>query len=360
MTKNNVPDGIHYLIEFFGCDTRQINSIEFWKKMLPDCLDGTSMKVLHGYFYKFKPQGITGFLLLSSSHISVHTWPDQKYVACDIFTCASEEETDLAFKRLSDEVIHEHMNMEKVNRGFQFLNLPIFCNGEVMKIKIRSILCETQSHFQKIVIADTKEFGKCLIIDGVMQTAETDHEVYDRELLKNLKKTDTNILILGGGDGYIAQMAVRENPDLTVDIVDLDSEVINAAKTFLGQKIFDNERVNLSMGDALHFLKTGDKKYDGIVCDLTDTPIGTKKEADEFGNFFKQILALSKDRLKRGGWISVQSGASCTAESFTDDATIIEKILKKEQFGAILRSDVFIPSYGESCAFMFAENIKNK
>lgn len=352
---NKIPDGIHYLIEFFGCDAEQIDSVDFWKRILPESVEETSMEVLHSYFHKFEPQGVTGFLLLSSSHISVHTWPDLGYVACDIFTCATKEETDLAFERLKKEVSCEHMNADVVNRGFQFLNLPIFCNGEEMKIEINSVLHETQSDFQKIVVADTKDYGKCLIIDGVMQTAETDHEIYDRELLKNLKKTDSDILILGGGDGYIAQMAAENDPNLNIDIVDLDIEVINSAKKFLGQKIFDNKKVRLSIGDALHFLKTGDKSYDGIVCDLTDTPIGSKKETEEFQKFLEKILTLSKSRLKNGGWISVQSGASCTAEGFVDEAAIIEGILKKDEFEKISRSDVFIPSYGESCAFLFAQ-----
>lgn len=353
--KNNIPDGIHYLIEFFGCDPKQIDSEDFWKRVLPKSIEGTSMEILHSYFHKFQPQGITGFLLLSSSHISIHTWPDQGYVACDIFTCASKEETETAFERLKKEVSHEHINADVVNRGYQFLNLPIFCNGEVMKIEINSILHNMQSDFQKIVVADTKDYGRCLIIDDVMQTAESDHEIYDRELLKKLKKTDENILILGGGDGYIAQMAVRDNINLKIDIVDLDIEVINSAKKFLDQKVFDNKNVKLFIGDALHFLKTTDKSYDGIICDLTDTPIGTKQEMEEFDEFFKKTISLSKAKLKNGGWISVQGGASCTTENYTDEAGIINKIMKQEDFDNISKSDKYIPSYGESCAFLFAQ-----
>jgi len=352
--KNSNPNGIHYLIELFGCDAEQIDSLDFWEKILPKTVKGTSMEVLHSYFHKFNPKGVTGFLLLSSSHISVHTWPENGYVACDIFTCASKEETDLVLERLEKEVVHDHASIEKVNRGYQFLNLPIFCNGDMMKIEINAVLHENQSDFQKIVIADTKEYGKCLIIDDVMQTAETDHEIYDREMLKPMKKTDKNILILGGGDGYVAQMALQKNHKINIDIIDLDVDVVKSAQKFLDQDVFDNKKVNLSIGDALHFLKVGDKIYDGIACDLTDTPIGTKKEAMEFKKFFEKILTFSKNRLKSGGWVSVQGGASSTAESFIDEVAIIEKILQ-DNFTNITRRDVFIPSYGESCAFLFGK-----
>jgi len=353
--KRENPNGIHYLIEFFGCDSEQIDAINFWERILPESVKGTSMEVLHSYFHKFDPHGITGFLLLSSSHISVHTWPEQKYVACDIFTCASEEETDLALGRLIDNVSHDRINLEKVNRGFQFLNLPLFCNGEMMKVEINEILHEVQTDFQKIVIVDTKKYGKCLIIDSVMQTAETDHEIYDCEILNKLKDTDKNILVLGGGDGYVAQMAIEKNPKLNVDVIDLDVEVVKGAQKFLNQNIFDDKNVHLSIGDAIHFLKTGEGKYDGIVCDLTDTPIGTKKEAIEFENFFEKIIQLSKERLNEGGWLSVQGGASVTADGFIDEAEIIKKILEKNKLYDIERKDVFIPSYGESCVFLFGK-----
>ena len=114
------PNGIHYLIEFHGCPFQQLDSLEHWQAIMPAAVAGTSMEVLHSFFYPFEPQGLTGFLLLSSSHISVHTWPEKGYAACDLFTCASEAETDLALERLISSITHERVSVQKVTRGFQF------------------------------------------------------------------------------------------------------------------------------------------------------------------------------------------------------------------------------------------------
>lgn len=38
---------------------------------------------------RFPNGGLTAFLILSQSHISVHTWPEREYAAFDIFTCDS-------------------------------------------------------------------------------------------------------------------------------------------------------------------------------------------------------------------------------------------------------------------------------
>ena len=36
---------------------------------------------------KFEPQGVTVICLLSESHISIHTWPEEGKAAVDVYTC---------------------------------------------------------------------------------------------------------------------------------------------------------------------------------------------------------------------------------------------------------------------------------
>ncbi|MEK9151519.1 MAG: methyltransferase [Patescibacteria group bacterium] len=225
-------------------------------------------------------------------------------------------------------------------------------------MKIKKMLSSTASDFQDIAVFDTDEYGRCLVIDGVMQTAETDHSVYDRELLKLLQTSDRKILILGGGDGYVAEMALKLNESLDIKVVDIDVEVVQAAEHFLGQKIFHHEHVDLYVEDVFRFLEFTVREinghFDGIVCDLTDVPLG-RKEQEGFEKFYNSIVSFSKDILKPEGWISVQGGASEVTSDFIDSAKILEHILKKN-FSDVARSDVFIPSYGESCAFLFGKN----
>lgn len=38
-------------------------------------------------FHKFSPQGISGVVVISESHLAVHTWPELGYAAVDVFTC---------------------------------------------------------------------------------------------------------------------------------------------------------------------------------------------------------------------------------------------------------------------------------
>lgn len=239
----------------------------------------------------------------------------------------------------------------------QFISLPVFSTGKRMKAEVKNILFKKKSGFQEILIADLKEFGKCLILDGIMQCAEKDHEIYDREMLKMLKKSDKNILILGGGDGFVSKMALKLNPKLKVRLVELDIEVVKACEKKLNSGLSKNKKVNLYIEDVFHFLKFTvhrvGGKADGIVCDLTDAPIGRKNKKD-FEKFYSDIIKFSFSHLRTGGWMSIQAGASENTSHYIDAVEIIRKMLKK-YFTKVERSDIFIPSYGEKCAFLFGK-----
>ncbi|MFA5961944.1 MAG: methyltransferase [Parcubacteria group bacterium] len=244
----------------------------------------------------------------------------------------------------------------------EYIHIPIYSTGEKMKIKVKKIVENIKSEFQDISVVDTDIFGRCLVIDGVIQGTDDDSDIYDREMLKFLKRTDEKILILGGGDGSLAESILEKNPHAHIQIIDLDVEVINCCKKHFGQKIFDDPRVNLYIGDALHHMKSTIKKingkFDGIICDLTDIPIGRKKKKD-FVNFYEELIAISSKVLQKNGWMSIQAGASETNGYYLNMIKIVDGIAKKH-FSRVSRSDVFIPSFGEKGAFLFIEKIAKK
>ncbi len=116
--KNSKPNGTHYLIGLSGCDKVQLNDMSFWKKTLLEASNEAQIPVLKNYFYQFEPQGLTGFLLLASSHISVHTWPELGYAALDVFTCSDQERTQKAVDFILKEINFKKKNIKKRRRGY--------------------------------------------------------------------------------------------------------------------------------------------------------------------------------------------------------------------------------------------------
>jgi S-adenosylmethionine decarboxylase len=117
---NSAPDGIHHLVELFGCCPNQINSQPFWETILDAALKGADIQILNRHFYCFAPQGVTGYILLSASHVSIHTWPENGYVACDVFSCGDESETSAIVRRITEAIRHERTHITTLRRGYRF------------------------------------------------------------------------------------------------------------------------------------------------------------------------------------------------------------------------------------------------
>ena len=62
-------------------------TVEPMREILCKAAAAGGATVLHEHFHQFAPCGVTGFLLLAESHISVHTWVEEGFAAVDIFTC---------------------------------------------------------------------------------------------------------------------------------------------------------------------------------------------------------------------------------------------------------------------------------
>lgn len=226
-----------------------------------------------------------------------------------------------------------------------------------MRIKINGEKKEIKSDSQRITIVESQKFGKILVIDDVVQCAEKDHEIYDKAILEPLSEKDEKILLLGAGSGYVASLAIEKNPKIKITIIDLDSKVVEMSKMFLGQRIFDSKNVKLYIKDALEYLeKAAQKKiiFCGIICDLTDTPIGAIEGA-EFENFYEKVVMFSKKCLKNNGWLSIQAGAAKVSGKYVNGVSIINKVLKEKGFKDIVQKNVMIPSFGEENAFLFCK-----
>lgn len=79
--------GKHYLLNLFGCSFVLLNDEHFLVDLLENAAAASGATVLKTVYEKFEPQGVTVICLLSESHISIHTWPEEGKAACDIYTC---------------------------------------------------------------------------------------------------------------------------------------------------------------------------------------------------------------------------------------------------------------------------------
>jgi S-adenosylmethionine decarboxylase len=83
--------GKHIIIDGFECDSSHLNNITYLENLCNKAALDAGMEVLYSHFHHFQPQGVTGILLLSTSHMSIHTWPEERYASLDFYTCGNQD-----------------------------------------------------------------------------------------------------------------------------------------------------------------------------------------------------------------------------------------------------------------------------
>jgi S-adenosylmethionine decarboxylase len=108
--------GAHVLADFWGCQFEKLDDEQLLMDYLRQAAKSAQMTILGEESHKFSPQGFTGLLLLSESHISIHTYPERGYAAIDVFTCGGGM-TQNAIAFLKEVLQPEHVNQMVVRRG---------------------------------------------------------------------------------------------------------------------------------------------------------------------------------------------------------------------------------------------------
>ncbi len=115
--------GDHLLIELYDCDTNLINDVIKIEELMLEAVKISGATTLNSTFHKFSPHGVSGVVVISESHFSIHTWPEYGYCALDIFTCGNEIKSHLALEYLKKELSAGNISVTEVKRGI--LNFPV-------------------------------------------------------------------------------------------------------------------------------------------------------------------------------------------------------------------------------------------
>jgi S-adenosylmethionine decarboxylase proenzyme len=108
--------GTHLLVEYLGCPAARLDDAEALETSLREAALAAGARVIQAAFHHFAPHGVTGFLLLEESHLSIHTWPERGYAAVDFFTCGSSS-PDVAERCLRSALQATRVEILQVVRG---------------------------------------------------------------------------------------------------------------------------------------------------------------------------------------------------------------------------------------------------
>ncbi len=218
---------------------------------------------------------------------------------------------------------------------------------------IEEVLYSGRTGFQSIEVIRTGSFGKCLVLDGKIQSSEADEFIYHEALVQPAMVTHPcpeTVFIAGGGEGATLREVLSHKTVKRAVMVDIDAEVVALCQKLLpdhSRGAFADKRSELHHVDARDYLAKSRQQFDIIIIDLPD-PI---EEGPAYLLYTREFYQLIKDRLAADGIICVQAGSASWKELL--NFTAVNHTLRSV-FPIVCPYLVDVASFGGPWGFCFA------
>lgn len=124
--------GRHILIEYYDCDRKVLENSSLIEKYMLSAAKLAKATIVESVFHTFNPWGISGVVVIEESHLTIHTWPEYKYAAVDLFTCGNTIKPWTAFEFLEEKLNAKRTDITEIPRGVMdciFKNQETFENS---------------------------------------------------------------------------------------------------------------------------------------------------------------------------------------------------------------------------------------
>jgi len=364
--------GKHILVEFNGCDPEILNDVFKIESIMKNAAEKSEATIINTTFHHFSPIGVSGVVVIQESHLAIHTWPEYRYAALDIFTCGDLVEPWESFDYLKlclkannysaiellrgslkllerfetdqlnfREITKQRISVQEIKRNVWFTD-----RDENIALSIRytgKIYFEKKSHIQNVRILESEAFGKMLTINNTFMCTERDEANYHEMIAHPAIFTHgriSNALIIGGGDGGTARELLRHNNMEEVTLVEIDKNVIDASREHLPtlSSSFNDPRLKILVADGIKYIEEQKaKSLDMIIVDSSD-PVGQAE-----GLFTKDFYMNTYNTLKENGVLVIQGESPYfNTNVFIDTYKILSEIFGADNVKTIL---FHIPSY---------------
>lgn len=175
-------------------------------------------------------------------------------------------------------------------------------------LKAENVLVDDRSEHQHIVIFENDEFGRMLMLDGVVQLATRDEFIY-HEMMAHVPlmalAEPKSVLVIGGGDGGVLREVLQHQSVETAILCEIDGSVIERAREYfpdVSAGAFDDPRSDVIVADGMAFTGETDERFDAVLVDSTD-PLGPGAIL-----FTPEFYANCRRCLSPGGVLVTQNG----------------------------------------------------
>lgn len=253
--------GKHIILELYDCLAHLLESPEQSKTFLLEAAKKMGAVVVSTDFHAFSPYGVSGVVVIKESHLTIHTWPEHRYAAIDVFTCGVLD-INVGIEYLKKCFQAKRSWYKEMDRGINIATNSLVKHPE-SKFKIPSV----QSFYDQISQKYTTLLDRA--IPRYREMLET--------LLHHIPNytTPLKILELGCGTGNLTALIIHKYPQSSVVVVDISSAILEECKNrFRHNKNIqylqtDFNDLHLEMNDfdlvlssiAIHHIQDEDKQH---------------------------------------------------------------------------------------------------
>ncbi len=215
----------------------------------------------------------------------------------------------------------------------------------VHRYRLGEELYSGQTQYQSVQVVRCPGLGLCLVLDGKIQSSESDEFIYHEGLVHPAMITHPDpvkVFIAGGGEGATLREVLSHKTVKKAVMVDIDGEVTRLSRRYLpglSRGAFDDKRTELHHADAREFLANLKENFDVIIIDLPD-PI---EKGPAYRLFTREFYRIVLDRLTENGLIAVQAGSASLKELL--NLTAVNNTLKSV-FPIVVAYVINVPCYG--------------
>ncbi len=109
--------GRHVAVDTWGVNFDRLNDAEWLQSQMVEAAEISGATVLSVQAKQFEPQGATVLVLLSESHLSIHTYPEKGFAAIDCYTCGDTVDPQTAIDYLVSVLEPSQVHAKKLVRG---------------------------------------------------------------------------------------------------------------------------------------------------------------------------------------------------------------------------------------------------
>ncbi|PYZ93723.1 S-adenosylmethionine decarboxylase proenzyme [Salipaludibacillus keqinensis] len=109
--------GRHIIAELWGCAVDKLNNLQYIEQVFIDAAHLAGAEVVKVAFHLFAPQGISGVVIISESHLTIHSFPEHGYASIDVYTCGVRMDPNVAVSYIAKSLEAKSSEMIELPRG---------------------------------------------------------------------------------------------------------------------------------------------------------------------------------------------------------------------------------------------------